>query len=101
MNENLGVKRFIPFTKSTPTTESSTKATSPRHMIRSVSPRTNWSARMEMLVSQTLKSNFVGAIAVAAYSYMALVPMIQPFAIKLVTTKKHGKGDCDSQQQGN
>ena len=41
-----------------------------------------------ILVSQTLDSNFVGAIAVAAYSYMALVPIIQPFAIKLVTTKK-------------
>ncbi|WP_251318078.1 sodium ion-translocating decarboxylase subunit beta [Flintibacter muris] len=40
-----------------------------------------------LLVSQTLKSNYVGAIAVAAYSYMALVPIIQPFAIKLVTTK--------------
>ena len=41
-----------------------------------------------LLVSQTLKSNYVGAIAVAAYSYMALVPIIQPFAIKLVTTRK-------------
>jgi oxaloacetate decarboxylase beta subunit len=41
-----------------------------------------------ILVSQVLKSNYVGAIAVAAYSYMALVPIIQPFAIKLVTTKK-------------
>lgn len=41
-----------------------------------------------ILVSQILKSNYVGAIAVAAYSYMALVPIIQPFAIKLVTTKK-------------
>ena len=41
-----------------------------------------------ILVSQTLDSNFVGAIAVAAYSYMALLPIIQPFAIKLVTTKK-------------
>ena len=41
-----------------------------------------------ILVSQTLDSKFVGAIAVAAYSYMALVPIIQPFAIKLVTTKK-------------
>lgn len=40
-----------------------------------------------LLVSQTLKSNYVGAIAVAAYSYMALVPIIQPFAIKLVTTQ--------------
>ena len=41
-----------------------------------------------LLVSQTLRSNYVGAIAVAAYSYMALVPIIQPFAIKLVTTQK-------------
>ena len=41
-----------------------------------------------ILVSQTLNSRYVGAIAVAAYSYMALVPIIQPCAIKLVTTKK-------------
>ena len=41
-----------------------------------------------ILVSQVLGSNYIGAIAVAAYSYMALVPIIQPFAIKLVTTKK-------------
>lgn len=41
-----------------------------------------------ILVSQVLKSKYIGAIAVAAYSYMALVPIIQPFAIKLVTTKK-------------
>ena len=41
-----------------------------------------------ILVSQTLGSNYIGAIAVAAYSYIALVPIIQPFAIKLVTTKK-------------
>jgi len=41
-----------------------------------------------ILVSQVLGSNYVGAIAVAAYSYMALVPIIQPFAIKLVTTKQ-------------
>ena len=41
-----------------------------------------------ILVSQTLGSNYIGAIAVAAYSYMALVPIIQPFAIRLVTTKK-------------
>ena len=40
-----------------------------------------------LLVSQVLHSNSVGAIAVAAYSYMALVPIIQPFAIKLVTSK--------------
>ena len=41
-----------------------------------------------ILVSQVLGSNYIGAIAVAAYSYMALVPVIQPMAIKLVTTKK-------------
>ena len=41
-----------------------------------------------ILVSQILGSNYIGAIAVAAYSYMALVPIIQPFAIKMVTTKK-------------
>ncbi|WP_422477998.1 sodium ion-translocating decarboxylase subunit beta [Pleomorphochaeta sp. DL1XJH-081] len=41
-----------------------------------------------ILVSHVLESEYVGAIAVAAYSYMALVPIIQPFAIKLVTTKK-------------
>jgi len=40
-----------------------------------------------ILVSQVLKSDYMGAIAVAAYSYMALVPIIQPAAIKLVTTK--------------
>lgn len=41
-----------------------------------------------ILVSQEFKSNYMGAIAVAAYSYMSLVPIIQPFAIRLVTTKK-------------
>ena len=40
-----------------------------------------------ILVSQVLKSNYIGAIAVAAYSYMALVPIIQPIVIKAVTTK--------------
>ena len=32
--------------------------------------------------------DIVGATAVAAYSYMALVPLIQPPIIKLFTTKK-------------
>ena len=41
-----------------------------------------------ILVSQVLHSKYVGAIAVAAYSYMALVPVVQPLAIKMVTTKK-------------
>ena len=34
------------------------------------------------------ESNITGAIMVAAYSYMALVPIIQPPVIKLLTTKK-------------
>ena len=41
-----------------------------------------------ILVSQVLHSNYIGPIAVAAYSYMALVPIIQPLAIRMVTTKK-------------
>ena len=41
-----------------------------------------------ILVSQIFQSSYIGAIAVAAYSYMALVPIIQPLAIKAVTTKK-------------
>jgi len=44
-----------------------------------------------ILVSQVLKSKYVGPITVAAYSYMALVPIIQPLAIKMVTTKKERK----------
>ena len=41
-----------------------------------------------ILVSQVLDSAYKGAIAVAAYSYMALVPLIQPMAIRMVTTHK-------------
>lgn len=41
-----------------------------------------------IVVAKLLKSQFIGAIMVAAYSYMALVPIIQPPVIKLMTTKK-------------
>lgn len=41
-----------------------------------------------IFVSGQLAEKLLGPITVAAYSYMALVPIIQPFAIKLVTTKK-------------
>ena len=41
-----------------------------------------------IVVAQKLKSQYIGAIMVAAYSYMALVPIIQPPVIKLLTTKK-------------
>ena len=41
-----------------------------------------------IFVANTLQSNYTGAIIVAAYSYMALVPIIQPPVVKLITTKK-------------
>lgn len=41
-----------------------------------------------IVVAQKLDSHYKGAIMVAAYSYMALVPIIQPPVIKLLTTKK-------------
>ena len=41
-----------------------------------------------ILVAMQLGSNFVGPIMVVAYSYMALVPIIQPVVIKMTTTKK-------------
>ena len=41
-----------------------------------------------IVVAQKLGSQFTGAIMVAAYSYMALVPIIQPPIIKALTTKK-------------
>ncbi len=39
-------------------------------------------------VTKTLAPGLLGAIAIAAYSYMALVPLIQPPIMKLFTTKK-------------
>ncbi len=39
-------------------------------------------------VTKTLASSLLPAIAVAAYSYMALIPVIQPPIMKLMTTKK-------------
>lgn len=41
-----------------------------------------------IVVAQMLDSKYLGAIMVAAYSYMALVPIIQPPVIRLLTTKK-------------
>lgn len=41
-----------------------------------------------IFVSRKLSPDLLGAIAVAAYSYMALVPVIQPPFMKLLTTKK-------------
>ena len=40
-----------------------------------------------IVVANKLHSNYISAITVAAYSYMALVPIIQPPVIKMLTTK--------------
>ena len=41
-----------------------------------------------ILVTKELAPHLLGAIAIAAYSYMALIPMIQPIFMRLLTTKK-------------
>ena len=41
-----------------------------------------------ILVTKTLGPAILGAVAIAAYSYMALIPMIQPPFMKMLTTKK-------------
>ena len=41
-----------------------------------------------ILVTKILAPSLLGAIAIAAYSYMALIPMIQPPLMRLLTTKK-------------
>ena len=41
-----------------------------------------------ILVTSKMAPELLGAISIAAYSYMALVPVIQPPVIKLLTTKK-------------
>jgi len=44
-----------------------------------------------IFVASRLAPELLGAIAVAAYSYMALVPLIQPPIMKLLTTEKERK----------
>ena len=41
-----------------------------------------------ILVTKTLAPHLLGAIAIAAYSYMALIPIIQPPFMRMLTTKK-------------
>ena len=41
-----------------------------------------------IFVANFFHSSYLGAIIVAAYSYMALVPIVQPPVIRLITTKK-------------
>lgn len=44
-----------------------------------------------IFVANYFNSKYIGAIIVAAYSYMALVPIIQPVVIKAITTKEERK----------
>ncbi len=44
-----------------------------------------------ILVTKTLAPALLGAIAIAAYSYMALIPMIQPPIMRALTTSKERK----------
>jgi len=44
-----------------------------------------------ILVTKTLAPHLLGAIAIAAYSYMALIPIIQPPFMRLLTTEKERK----------
>jgi oxaloacetate decarboxylase beta subunit len=41
-----------------------------------------------IFVANYFNSNYIGPIIVAAYSYMALVPIVQPPIIRLITTRK-------------
>ncbi len=48
-----------------------------------------------ILVTKTLGPAILGAVAIAAYSYMALIPLIQPPFMKLLTTKKERRIKMD------
>lgn len=48
-----------------------------------------------IFVANYFHSSYLGAIIVAAYSYMALVPIIQPPVIKLITTKEERRMHMD------
>lgn len=51
-----------------------------------------------ILVAQALFSKYLGPITIVAYSYMALVPIIQPPIIRLITTKKERLIRMDDQK---
>ena len=53
-----------------------------------------------IFVANYFNSNYLGAIIVAAYSYMALVPIIQPPVIRMVTTKAERRIRMKYEQHG-
>ena len=50
-----------------------------------------------IFVADYFSSRYLGAIIVAAYSYMALVPIIQPPVIRLITTREERRIHMDYQ----
>lgn len=44
-----------------------------------------------IVVGTRLNTRYLASVIVASYSYMALVPLVQPLAIRLLTTKKERK----------
>ena len=48
-----------------------------------------------IFLTKILAPEYLGAIAIAAYSYMALIPLIQPPIMRLVTTKKQRETKMD------
>jgi len=52
-----------------------------------------------IFVANYFKSNYLGPIIVAAYSYMALVPIVQPPIIRLCTTKKERRIHMEYEQK--
>ena len=52
-----------------------------------------------IFLTTKLAPHLLGPIAIAAYSYMALIPMIQPPIMKLLTTEKERKVKMDQSRQ--
>ena len=52
-----------------------------------------------IFLSSKLSPNLMGAIAVCAYSYMALVPVLQPMVMKMLTTKAQRRIKMKSPRQ--
>ena len=56
-------------------------------------------ARQRFILTSKLAPELLGPIAIAAYSYMALIPMIQPPLMKLLTTEKERQVKMEQNRQ--
>jgi oxaloacetate decarboxylase beta subunit len=82
----LGVKELFPIV--IPALDSFLGGTPLQNLASSVGIIGGADGPTAIFVTSRLAPNFLGPIAVAAYSYMALVPVIQPPIMKALTTKK-------------